>query len=54
MLGERAEEEIESAAASLGAATQVGFYAYGEIAPYAQRPCDLHNQTITLTTLAEA
>lgn len=53
VLGERAEEEIEAAADGLGAAQQVGFYAYGEIAPCAGRPCELHNQTITLTAIAE-
>jgi len=31
---------------------QVGFYSYGEISPQAGR-CDLHNQTMTLTLLAE-
>jgi len=32
----------------------VGFYSYGEIAPHADGACDLHNQTMTLTTIAEA
>jgi len=55
VLGERTEEEVDAAAGGLPAGTaQLGFYAYGEIAPYANRACDLHNQTITLTTLAEA
>ena len=55
VLGERAEEETESTLASLPAGTlQMGFYAYGEIAPNGQRVCDLHNQTMTLTTLSEA
>jgi hypothetical protein len=55
VLGERAEEEVDSAHAHLHPrALQVGFYAYGEIAPYAGRVCDLHNQTMTLTTLMEA
>jgi hypothetical protein len=31
----------------------VGFYSYGEISPYAIGRCELHNQTMTLTTLAE-
>jgi hypothetical protein len=54
VLGERAEEEVESAALGLPAGTQhMGFYAYGEIAPYGERICDLHNQTLTVTTLAE-
>ena len=32
---------------------QVGFYSYGEISPYTPGTCDLHNQTMTLTVLAE-
>jgi hypothetical protein len=54
VLGERAEDEVAAAARGLPAGSlQAGFYAYGEIAPYAGRLCDLHNQTITLTTLSE-
>jgi hypothetical protein len=54
VLGERAEEEIEATLDILPAGTsQVGFYSYGEISPYAQGPCDLHNQTMTLTTISE-
>lgn len=56
VLGERAEEEIE---ATLGAlppdSEQVGFYAYGGIAPSVGRgPCDLHNEAMTLVTIGEA
>ena len=32
---------------------QVGFYSYGEISPYFSGGCDLHNQTMTLTTITE-
>jgi hypothetical protein len=54
VLGERAEEEIEATLDELPAGTrQIGFYAYGEISPYDQGPCDLHNQTMTLTTIRE-
>lgn len=54
VLGERAEEEVEATAESLGGGTaQVGFYSYGEVSPFAAGPCDLHNQTMTLTTVAE-
>lgn len=54
VLGERAEEEIEATLDVLPAGTrQIGFYSYGEISPYAQGPCDLHNQTMTLTTIRE-
>ena len=31
-----------------------GFYCYGEIAPFlASAKCELHNQTMTITTFAE-
>jgi len=54
VLGERAEEEIEAAHEALPAgAALVGFYSYGEISPYATGRCDLHNQTMTITDLAE-
>ena len=32
---------------------QIGFYSYGEISPFASGHCDLHNQTMTLTTIGE-
>jgi hypothetical protein len=55
VLGERAEEEIEATLEVLPTRTrQIGFYSYGEISPYAQGPCDLHNQTMTLTTISES
>ena len=54
VLGERVEEELETAIDVLPkGAKQVGFYSYGEISPYATGSCDLHNQTMTLTTIAE-
>jgi hypothetical protein len=54
VLGERTEEEVEAVLDSLPAATSlVGFYSYGEISPSAKGGCDLHNQTMTLTTLVE-
>jgi hypothetical protein len=54
VLGERTEEEIEATLEALPAnARQVGFYSYGEISPYASGSCDLHNQTMTLTTISE-
>lgn len=54
VLGERTEEEVEAAVGMLPArARQIGFYSYGEIAPYAGGACDLHNQTMTLTTISE-
>ncbi|MGE5649558.1 FIST signal transduction protein [Noviherbaspirillum sp. UKPF54] len=55
VLGERIEEETESTLENLPPATQqVGFYSYGEISPYTNGSCDLHNQTMTLTTFSEA
>lgn len=54
VLGERIEEETESTLENLPPATQqVGFYSYGEISPYTNGSCDLHNQTMTLTTISE-
>ncbi len=54
LLGERTEEEIESALESLpGSTKQIGFYSYGEISPFGLGSCDLHNQTMTLTTICE-
>jgi hypothetical protein len=54
VLGERTEEEVEAVLDSLPAASSlVGFYSYGEISPSATGTCELHNQTMTLTTLVE-
>lgn len=50
----RTEEELEATLSGLpGVARQIGFYSYGEIAPHAMGRCDLHNQTMTLTTISE-
>jgi hypothetical protein len=55
VLGEHCEEETEATLGMLPPRTrQVGFYSYGEISPYAKGRCDLHNQTMTLTTIGEA
>jgi hypothetical protein len=54
VLGERAEEEVESALDVMPEATQcVGFYSYGELSPFESGRCELHNQTMTLTSLQE-
>jgi hypothetical protein len=54
VLGERTEEEIEATLDALPpGAQQVGFYSYGELSPFASGRCDLHNQTMTLTTISE-
>lgn len=55
VLGERAEEEIEATHDRLpDGVHQVGFYSYGEIAPLSSDGASaLHNQTMTVTTIAE-
>jgi len=54
VLGERAEEEVEATSDVLSEGTkQIGFYSYGELSPLANGRCDLHNQTMTLTTITE-
>lgn len=54
VLGERTEDELEATMHVLpDDIVQVGFYSYGEISPYAEGTCDLHNQTMTLTTIGE-
>ncbi len=54
VLGERTEEELKVAFDVLPEGTQqIGFYSYGEITPYGIGHCDLHNQTMTLTTISE-
>ncbi|MEX0826134.1 MAG: FIST N-terminal domain-containing protein [Acidimicrobiia bacterium] len=54
VLGERTEDELEATLHALpDGIAQVGFYSYGEISPYGEGTCDLHNQTMTLTTLGE-
>lgn len=55
VLRQRVEEEPESVREVLGPrAILSGFYSYGEIAPFANSvKCELHNQTMTITTLSE-
>jgi hypothetical protein len=55
LLGQRIWEEIEAAGKVLGDHCQtIGFYSYGEISPHAASGlCELHNQTMTITTFAE-
>ena len=55
VLGERAEEEIETTLEELGNdSSLVGFYSYGEISPsFNFLKCELHNQTMTITTFRE-
>ncbi|WP_230177904.1 FIST signal transduction protein [Aquabacterium sp. CECT 9606] len=55
VLKQRVEEEIESVREVLGPqATLAGFYSYGEICPHVSlTKCELHNQTMTVTTFSE-
>ncbi len=55
LLGQRIGDEVEAVTEVLGADCRTtGFYSYGEIAPMEDLPvCDLHNQTMTITTFAE-
>lgn len=55
VLDDRVDEEVEAVRETLGPLTTVvGFYSYGEIAPINQQEhCELHNQTMTITTVAE-
>jgi hypothetical protein len=55
VLKQRVEEEVESVRQVLGDNTVLsGFYSYGEICPQgAFTQCELHNQTMTITTFSE-
>lgn len=55
VLGYRTEEELEVAREIFGNETIItGFYSYGEISPLkAETKCELHNQTMTITTFIE-
>ncbi|MFQ5637149.1 MAG: FIST signal transduction protein [bacterium] len=55
LLGQRTANEVKAVREILGKDTyQLGFYSYGEISPHgALGTCELHNQTVTVTTLSE-
>lgn len=55
VLKQRIEEEVESVRAVLGHESRLtGFYSYGEISPFTPTArCELHNQTMTITTVTE-
>ena len=55
LMGQRVSEEIEAAGAVLGTQfARLGFYSYGEISPHVVSGiCELHNQTMTITTITE-
>ncbi len=57
VLKQRVEEETERVQEILGPqVVMTGFYSYGEICPVAptEKQCDLHNQTMTITTFSES
>ncbi len=55
VLKQRIEEEVEGVRDVMGGRTRLtGFYSYGEISPFTPgAKCELHNQTMTITTLSE-
>lgn len=56
VLHQRVEEEVEGVRDVLGSESKLtGFYSYGEISPFASgAKCELHNQTMTITTFSES
>lgn len=55
VLRQRIEEEVEGVCQILGEQTVLtGFYSYGELCPFTPgAKCELHNQTMTITTFSE-
>jgi len=55
VMDQRTEEEVEEVISSIGNKAKImGFYSYGEMAPFAgKEACKLHNQTMTLTLFSE-
>jgi hypothetical protein len=56
LMGQHTADELEATRAEFGPQTpQLGFYSYGEISPHrVSGVCELHNQTMTVTTIREA
>jgi len=56
VLRQRTEEEVEAVREVLGShAAMTGYYSYGEISPLLPGVgCNLHNQTMTITTFSES
>lgn len=56
LLQRRTRDELRSARTVFGdSATLAGFYSYGELSPLTPSArCELHNQTMTITTLSES
>nr|WP_295931299.1 FIST N-terminal domain-containing protein [uncultured Dyadobacter sp.] len=54
VLKQMVEEEVESVSEVLDRPVMTGFYSYGELAPFnSDSLCELHNQTMTITTFSE-
>ena len=55
LMGQHTADELEAASGEFGPhIPQLGFYSYGEISPHrVSGVCELHNQTMTVTTIAE-
>ncbi|HCN37679.1 MAG TPA: hypothetical protein DIS94_08220, partial [Bacteroidetes bacterium] len=55
VLKQMVEEEVEAVQTVIGEKPIItGFYSYGEIAPFMKEAkCELHNQTMTITTFSE-
>jgi hypothetical protein len=56
LMGQHTADELEAASAEFGPRIpQLGFYSFGEISPHrVSGVCEMHNQTMTVTTIAEA
>jgi hypothetical protein len=56
LMGQHTVDEVEAASVELGPdVSRLGFYSYGEISPHSvSGACELHNQTMTVTTISEA
>jgi hypothetical protein len=56
ILQERTDEEVQAVKQIFGDSTSLaGFYSYGEISPFNPNTrCELHNQTMTITTFSES
>lgn len=54
VLKDRSRDEMTAVRGNLPVRSRVvGFYSYGEISPFGFGPCELHNQTMTLTMFSE-
>ena len=55
LMGQHTADELEATRVEFGPhIPQLGFYSYGEISPHrVSGVCELHNQTMTVTTIAE-